>query len=51
MDGIAKAKAKGVQFGAVKKLTPSQIVELRKKRTSGVLIKILMSEYKVGIKN
>ena len=46
MDGIAKAK--GVQFGAVKTLTPSQIVELRKKRTSGVLIKILMSEYKLS---
>ncbi len=48
MDGIAKAKAKGVQFGAVKKLTPSQIIELRKKRTSGVLIKILMNEYKLS---
>ena len=48
MDGIAKAKAKGVQFGAVKKLTPQQIVELRKKRTSGVLIKTLMNEYKLS---
>ena len=48
MDGIAKAKAKGVQFGAVKKLTPQQIVALRKKRKGGVLIKNLMNEYKLS---
>lgn len=48
MDGIAKAKAKGVQFGAIKKLTPPQIVELRKKRKSGVLIRTLMGEYKLS---
>ena len=46
MDGIAKAK--GVQFGAAKKLTLPQIIELRKKRTGGVLIKTLMSEYKLS---
>lgn len=45
MDGIAKAKQKGVRFGAQKKLTDEQIVEVKKKREEGVLIKTLMKEY------
>lgn len=45
MEGIQKAKAKGVQFGRKKRLTPPQILELRKKRKQGVLIKTLMKEY------
>ena len=48
MDGIAKAKRKGVQFGARRKLSSEQIVELRQKRTGGVLIKDLMKEYKLS---
>jgi len=48
MDGIAKAKKKGVQFGAQKKLTSEQIAELRRKRKNGILIKILMHEYKLS---
>jgi len=48
MDGIAKAKQKGVQFGAQRKLTIEQIAELREKRAEGVLIKTLMSDYKLS---
>lgn len=48
MDGIFKAKQKGVRFGASKKLTESQIKELNKKRKAGVLIKDLMKEYNLS---
>lgn len=45
MDGIAKAKQKGVKFGAQRKLSDEQIEELRQKRAGGVLIKALMKGY------
>jgi len=45
LDGITKAKKKGVQFGAQRKLSDEQIEELRRKREAGVLIKTLMKEY------
>lgn len=45
MDGIEKAKQRGVQFGRSKKLTPEQKKELKQKRTDGVLIKTLMKDY------
>ena len=45
MDGIKKAKEKGVRFGAARKLTEMQIADMRKKRGDGVLIKTLMKEY------
>ena len=45
LEGIAKAKSNGVRFGAKSKLTENQIQEMRSKRSSGVLIKNLMSEY------
>jgi len=48
MDGIAKAKQKGVRFGAQRKLTGEQIIELKEKRGAGVLIKILMHDYKLS---
>jgi DNA invertase Pin-like site-specific DNA recombinase len=48
IDGINKARRKGVQFGAQKKLTDEQIKELKKKRTEGTLIKTLMQEYKLS---
>ena len=48
MDGIFKAKQKGIKFGATKKLTESQIKELREKRIAGVLIKDLMKEYNLS---
>ena len=48
IDGINKAKQKGVKFGAARKLTVHQIEELREKRKDGVLIKHLMAEYKLS---
>ncbi len=48
MDGIAKAKQKGVKFGANKKLTDEQVHELKDRRTEGVLIKTLMKDYKLS---
>jgi DNA invertase Pin-like site-specific DNA recombinase len=48
MDGILKAKQKGVKFGASKKLDKKQIEEMKAKRKSGVLIKTLMKEYKLS---
>lgn len=44
-EGIAKAKERGVQFGAKRKLTAEQIAELQKKREEGVLIRELIAEY------
>jgi len=48
LEGIAKALAKGVKFGAKAKLTPEQVEELKQKRAQGVLIKDLMTEYGLG---
>ena len=45
MDGIQKAKERGVHFGPKKKLTPEQIVELKHRREQGTLIKTLMQDY------
>jgi DNA invertase Pin-like site-specific DNA recombinase len=45
MDGIQKAKEKGVKFGRKKKLTKRQMGELRKRRQQGELIKDLMADY------
>jgi len=47
-EGIAKAKANGVKFGAKAKLTTEQVEELKVKRAQGVLIKDLMNEYNLG---
>ncbi len=48
MDGIAKAKQKGVRFGVQKKLTNVQIAELKEKRSKGVRIKVLMKDYRLS---
>jgi len=48
MDGIKKAKDRGVQFGKRPALTTNQIEELRDKRASGILIKDLMAEYSLS---
>jgi DNA invertase Pin-like site-specific DNA recombinase len=48
MDGIKKAKDRGVQFGKRPALTDDQIAELRKKRTQGILIKDLMADYSLS---
>src|SRR6266850_2258327 len=45
MDGIRKARARGVHFGRKKKLTPQQVTELRQRRADGALIKTLMHDY------
>ncbi len=45
MDGIRKAKDRGVQFGKRPALSNTQIAELREKRQKGTLIKDLMAHY------
>lgn len=44
MDGIAKAKQRGVRFGRQRRLTPDQVVHLKTQRAKGVLIKDLMKD-------
>ncbi len=48
MDGIQKAKERGVQFGRDKSLSPAQIVELQQRREQGELIKTLMRGYNIS---
>lgn len=48
MDGIAKAKERGVAFGRKSKLTGQQLTLMREKRNKGVLIKELMTEYNLS---
>ncbi len=48
MDGIHKAKARGIQFGAQPKLTDEQIAQLRQRRQNGELIRDLMKDYKIS---
>ena len=45
--GIA-AMERGVRFGAKPKLTENQIAEMKQKRSQGVLIKDLMTQYKLS---
>jgi DNA invertase Pin-like site-specific DNA recombinase len=44
-EGRVSAVNRGVKFGAPKKLTDEQVLEMRKKRKDGVMIKDLMKEY------
>ena len=48
MDGIAKAKERGVAFGRQRKLAPQQLEELKQHRASGTPIKILMRNYRLS---
>ncbi len=48
MDGIKKAKERGVKFGRKKSLTQEQSSELRKRREQGELIKDLMKGYNLS---
>lgn len=48
MDGILKAKARGVQFGPQRKLSDEQLVELKKRRENGELVKDLMADYGIS---
>ena len=45
MDGIQKAKERGVNFGRKKRLTQEQSDQLRRRRKQGDLIKVLMKDY------
>jgi len=45
MDGIRKARERGVPFGRQKRLTPQQIAVLQRQRREGALIKTLMRDY------
>ena len=44
-EGRQAAVNRGVRFGAPKKLTDDQVLEMRQKRTDGAMIKDLMKEY------
>ena len=44
IDGVQKAKERGVRFGAKKKLTPKQVSELQQRREQGVRIQSLMQD-------
>lgn len=48
MDGILKARENGVSFGRKISLTKEQVLELRNKRKSGIIITELMKEYKLS---
>ena len=48
MDGIKKAKDRGVQFGKRPALSEDQIAELRQRRAAGTLIKDLMAYYSLS---
>ncbi|ALA62295.1 recombinase family protein [Rickettsia amblyommatis] len=48
MDGILKAKERGVKFGKKKYLTHEQLSVLKEKREQGVKIKTLMQEFNLS---
>jgi len=48
MEGIAKAKEKGVQFGRKSKLREKEIEQLRREREKGTKIPELMSKYSIS---
>jgi len=48
MDGIIKAKSRGVKFGAQRKLSDEQVVELKRRREDGEQVKRLMADYGIS---
>ena len=48
MDGIQKAKERGIKFGPRVKLNKQQVIEMSQKRGEGILIKDLMKDYKLS---
>ncbi len=46
IDGIQKAKARGMQFGAQRKLTDEQVVKLKRRRKSGKFILLRICYYR-----
>ncbi|MCK5509257.1 MAG: recombinase family protein [Desulfobacterales bacterium] len=51
MDGIKKAKERGVAFGRKKKLNKDGVAMLQQRRAEGVLIKTLMKDYNLSKTN
>ena len=49
LEGIEKAKSKGVKFGAKKKLTEQEIKQMKQERELGVLVKDLAKKYGISI--
>jgi DNA invertase Pin-like site-specific DNA recombinase len=48
MEGIAKAKEKGVQFGRKAKLFDEEVKAMRRERQEGLKIAELMVKYKIS---
>ncbi|MCP4285187.1 MAG: recombinase family protein [Gammaproteobacteria bacterium] len=48
MDGIKKARERGVAFGRKKKLSKTDVAVLQKKRSEGALIRTLMKDYNLS---
>ena len=48
MDGILRARARGVPFGRRKTLTPQQIATLQARRRQGTPIHTLMKDYRIS---
>ena len=48
MEGIVKAKERGVKFGRQKTLNKTEIAELQARRASGETIKVLMKAYNLS---
>lgn len=48
MEGIAKAKERGVAFGRKKQLTEEDVKALKAEREQGILIKDLMRKYRLS---
>jgi DNA invertase Pin-like site-specific DNA recombinase len=48
MEGIHKAKQRGVAFGRQKKLSDTDVQQLKEKREQGIIIKDLMKEYNLS---
>ena len=48
LEGIAKAKERGVQFGRKPKLREDEILQLQRERENGAKISELMSKYSIS---
>ena len=48
IDGILKAKNRGVRFGKKKSLSTKQLEDLKQKRTQEIKIKSIMQEFKLS---
>jgi DNA invertase Pin-like site-specific DNA recombinase len=49
LEGIEKAKSKGVKFGAKKKLTEEEVEQMTQERVAGVLVKDLAKKYGISV--